>query len=110
MQARQFQRFGTLALVVTAGALLVIAGQVMLLRSTSATASGTVGGVVVDASGPVEAATVRLRAAGNVTYTPEDGQFTLSSLVVGQEIEVTAWASGYYVASSHVPPPSAELP
>jgi hypothetical protein len=63
-----------------------------------------VSGVVVDADGPVPGATVRVRATNHVTSTATDGQFTLASLVEGQEVEIAAWADGYYIASTHVTP------
>ena len=65
---------------------------------------GIVSGVVVDASGPVSDATVRIRATDNTTSTGADGQFTLGSLIRGQGVEVTAWADGYYIASAYVTP------
>jgi hypothetical protein len=58
----------------------------------------------VDADGPVAGATVRRRATDNFTATGTDGQFTLASLPENQEVEVTAWAAGYYIASTHVTP------
>jgi hypothetical protein len=66
--------------------------------------AGTVSGVVVGAEGSVAGATVRVRATDNVTSTATDGRFKLVSLVEGQEIEVTAWADGYYIASTYVTP------
>jgi hypothetical protein len=69
-------------------------------------ATAAVSGTVVDAAGPVEGATVRVRATDNFTITSTNGAFTLGSLAEGQEIEVTAWAGGYYVAYAHVTPPA----
>jgi len=79
-------------------------GLVLLLAAVTASPAGTIEGVVVDANGPVAGATVRERATDNVTSTTADGRFTLMSLVEGQEIEVTAWSDGYYIASTHVTP------
>jgi len=83
---------------------VVLIGLGVLLSTVSADPSGIVSGIVVDADGPVAGAVVRMRATDNVTSTAADGRFTLVSLPEGQEIEVTAWADGYYVASTHVTP------
>jgi hypothetical protein len=58
----------------------------------------------VDAAGPVGGATVRQRATDNLTSTSADGRFALSSLAEGEKLELTAWADGYYVASTYVTP------
>lgn len=68
------------------------------------TETGQASGVVVDAAGPVGRAIVRQRATDKATATASDGRFTLSSLPQGQDVELTAWAEGYYVASTHVTP------
>ncbi len=86
------------------GLSLVALAWFSLIRGAAMQGAGTVSGVVVDADGPVAGATVRRRATDNVTSTDPDGRFTLASLVEGQEIEVTAWADGYYVASTYVTP------
>lgn len=96
MARRWVQLVGAVALALTALAVLIV--------NTSADRAGTVSGVVVDAVGPVAGARVRVRATDNLTYTREDGHFTLTSLAEGQEIEVTAWVDGYYIASTHVTP------
>ncbi len=83
--------FLTLALTMT---------QLNLLAKSSATVSG----IVIDANGPVSSANVRVRATENMITTTGTGLFTLSSLVEGEEIEVTAWSDGYYVATTHVTP------
>ena len=66
--------------------------------------TGAVSGVVVDANGPIGGAHVRVRATDNLTFTADDGRFTLGAVPEGQEIEVTAWADGYYIAYTHVTP------
>ena len=84
----------------------VILSLVVLYQARAAVGqdNATVRGVVVDASGPVAGATVRARATDNVTFSATDGQFTLASLTEGQEVEITAWDDGYYIASTHVTP------
>ena len=99
-----FQQFHALALGLGIAAGLAVTGLMMLLTGAAADTSATASGVVVDADGPVAGATVRVRATDNVTLTTASGQFTLASLVEGQQIEVTAWADGYYIASTHVTP------
>lgn len=85
---------------------LVLAGfgVGLLLRVVSAASLGNVSGVVVDQDGPVAGATVRQRATDNATTSALDGSFTLGSLNEGDEVEVTAWVDGYYIASAHVTP------
>jgi hypothetical protein len=93
-----------LTLIPLALVLVAVAGLGLLLKRVSADPSALVSGTVVDAAGPVAGATVRLRASDNVTWTGADGKFTLDSLPEGQEIEITAWHDGYYIASAHVTP------
>jgi hypothetical protein len=82
---------------------LLIAGLGVgsLLAGASA---GTVSGIVLDATGPVAGASVRVRATQNATSTDAIGQFVLSALNEGEQVEVTAWADGYYVANTYVTP------
>jgi hypothetical protein len=64
----------------------------------------TVSGIVLDGEGPVAGARVRARATGNLTFADDAGRFTLSDLTPGEEVEITAWAEGYYIASVKVTP------
>jgi len=85
--------------------LLLLFGAVGLLLGVSAAPAATVEGIVVDRDGiPLAGATVRWRATDHATTTAPDGQFNLGGLPEGQEIEITAWADGYYIASTHVTP------
>jgi hypothetical protein len=74
----------------------------LLLAGTAAQAQppppGTVTGMVVDAAGPVAGATVRVRATATATTTDAAGRFVLTDLPSGEEIDLTAWAPGYYIA------------
>jgi hypothetical protein len=63
-----------------------------------------VSGTVLDGEGPVAGARVRIRATDNLTITDHTGSFGLSGLTEGEGLEVTAWADGYYVASTIVTP------
>ena len=92
------------ALSLIGGWLVMIGPPGNRLPTIEATGSATVDGVVVDVSGPIEGATVRVRATDNFAYTASDGRFTLGSLVEGQKVEVAAWAEGYYVAAAYVTP------
>jgi hypothetical protein len=76
----------------------------VILVASANSPSAEVSGWVVDAQGAVAGATVRMRATDNFAISDSNGAFTLSGLTAGQEIEVTAWADGYYVATTHVTP------
>jgi hypothetical protein len=94
---RTFPLFLTLALAALA--------VVIWLALAQAAPAGTVDGIVIDLNRtPVGGAVVRWRATDNVTTTATDGLFSLDSLPDGQEIEIAAWADGYYIASAHVTP------
>jgi hypothetical protein len=62
---------------------------------------GVVAGVVHNADGPVEGATVRVRLTENKTTTADDGSFTLNGVTGTDPVSVTAWADGYYVGWSN---------
>ena len=66
--------------------------------------SATITGTVTDIDGPVTGAHVRVRATDNLTITNNTGNFILTGLESGQNVEVTAWADGYYIASKVVTP------
>ena len=76
----------------------------LLLSLASGSPDASVSGVVVSASGPIAGAHVRVRATENLTYTAADGSFSLLGLVEGEEVEVAAWADGYYIANAHITP------
>jgi hypothetical protein len=65
-------------------------------------------GVVVDAAGPVEGATVRIQATSNATHSGPGGAFALAGLVEGAPVTVSAWKEGAYCAKVEgvVPPAS----
>jgi len=75
-----------------------------ILTASAYSPSAEVSGWVVDSQGRIAGATVRVRATDNFVISAPDGQFMLTGLVAGQEIEVTAWAEGYYIATTHVTP------
>jgi hypothetical protein len=67
----------------------------------------TVGGVVVDADGPVAGATVRQQTTANSVTSAGDGTFILSGLTEGITVTITAWHEGYHPAGVEVVPPQA---
>jgi hypothetical protein len=68
------------------------------------------GRVVSGSTGvPVPGALVTIRATGIQTTTGTDGTFTLRVPPTSAEVEVTAWSSGYYIASVHAHVPQAGL-
>jgi hypothetical protein len=87
-------------------ALLLICGASLglWLRGASAYAS-VISGTVEDSGGPISGASVRIRATQNQTFSGTDGAFSLGGLNPGEQVEVTAWADGYYVTSLQVMPP-----
>ncbi len=89
-----------LAMLLLVAALLVCAGRM----SARAQGAASVSGVVVGATGPIGGARVRVATTDNITLTDAQGRFVLGSLVEGQEVQVAAWADGYYIAAAHVTP------
>jgi hypothetical protein len=80
-------------------------GLAILILEAAATPTASLSGTVVATGGsPVSGALVRIRATDNTTTTGPDGQFTLAGLTEGQQVEVTAWIGGYYIASEIVTP------
>jgi hypothetical protein len=74
------------------------------MEGTEADETALVSGTVFDPDGPVEGATVRVRATTNMTLTDATGAFVLSGLPPGEMVQVTAWAEGTYVAATHITP------
>jgi hypothetical protein len=90
--------------------IVLLAVFLFSVYAISGRASGTltkysIKGVVVDANGPVAGARVRVRATDNTTMTHTDGSFILTGLDGEQEVEIAAWAEGYYIASVFTTPP-----
>lgn len=69
----------------------------------------SISGIVVDTQGAVPGAHVRVRATQDFTLTGNAGEFSLDGLDTGVEVEVTAWADGYYVTSTQVIPPASGI-
>ena len=58
--------------------------------------TGILKGIVSDAQGPISGSVVRIQTTDNYTTTNDSGQFTLSGLIPGDPVTITAWAPGYY--------------
>lgn len=71
--------------------------------------TGTITGTVIDSSGPVAGAFVRIRATDIHTTTDDQGQFTLTAVPTSTEVELTAWARGYYIAYTALTPPASDI-
>jgi hypothetical protein len=86
-------------------ALLAVAWAAGATLSQSQPAAA-IHGTVVDASGPLSGATVRIQATANATLTGLDGTFTLAGLAPGSPVTVSAWKARYYCAKQEevVPP------
>ena len=87
---------------------LVSAGVSLALFSIliNASAGATVNGHVLVDGDPVSSAHVRIRSTDNLVLTGPDGSFSLGGLQEGVELEITAWADGYYIATTHATPPA----
>jgi hypothetical protein len=78
-------------------------------RAARAGPVGMISGTVRADGAPIEGASVRIRATENNTLTDANGAFMLTGLVPGEEVEVTAWYDGFYIASTHAIPPETDL-
>jgi hypothetical protein len=78
--------FTTILFIVTFLILLSCAGA----ESPEYQAGSTISGVVHDASGPVSGATVRVQATSNAVITDTKGRFTLTGLIEGEAVTVSA--------------------
>jgi hypothetical protein len=74
---------------------LLVSTQSVGNTEGSAAGQAVISGYVVDKSGPVAGATVRLKAAKNSVRTNASGSFALS-VPVGEAVSISAWKRGYY--------------
>lgn len=58
---------------------------------------GSVKGIVLDLQGPLSGATVRVQTTNLSTTTDDSGKFTLTDLIPGKPVTLSAWAAGYYI-------------
>ncbi|MBT7069606.1 MAG: carboxypeptidase regulatory-like domain-containing protein, partial [Anaerolineae bacterium] len=77
---------------------LFIFYTLILLSCSPAPKSSFISGSVSDEKGPIENAIVRVQTTEKHTTTDADGNFILSDLPVDDNLNLTAWVSGYYIA------------
>ncbi|MEN8173354.1 MAG: carboxypeptidase-like regulatory domain-containing protein, partial [Chloroflexota bacterium] len=95
------RKFKGLAVALIFASLLVSCGE--------SASSDVISGRVLDESGPVVGATVRIKAAENSVTTDAGGQFFLTGLKPEGMVYVTAWAAGYYIGGAEASPGDDEL-
>ncbi len=72
--------------------------------------AAAVSGIVRDEVGPVAGAVVRVQATDSHTSTDASGKFEFSDLDSGENVDLTAWAPGYFIAiAQDVPPGKGEV-
>ena len=92
--ARSERRF-LLAALLPSG----ISAAVLAVGLTPGAQDLTITGTVVDDSGPISGATVRVQATQNETWTDERGRFALSLAETGL-VTISAWKHLYYCAKA----------
>ena len=75
---------------------IVVVAALMAIGLVPGSQQFMIEGVVLDESGPVLGATVRIQATSIETTTDENGRFVLK--VAETEVTVSAWKHGYYTA------------
>jgi mono/diheme cytochrome c family protein len=89
---------------------LGLVGAAVFTLAQRADSGGTVTGTVLDETGPVAGATVRIQATTRETTTDSEGCFALGGLAEGIAVTVTAWKGLYYCAKvKGVIPPATEV-
>lgn len=79
-------------------------------RVSDAGSQGITGRVILDEGGdPVPDALVTIRASEYQINTDDEGFFELLVSDLEGEVEVTAWAPGYYIAYTHAEVPSSDV-
>ncbi len=85
---------------------LIVGILPILLVAVLGNQTASVSGIVVGEDGaPIEGAIVRQQTKAPSTTTAKDGTFTLTGLVEGDEIIITAWKESYYPGGESVVPP-----
>ncbi len=59
--------------------------------------TNTIEGIILDESGPVQGAIVRVQTTELFTTSNDSGQFQLTGLFDEKSVVLTAWAQGYYI-------------
>lgn len=90
--------------------LVTITGLMGWCESTQNHDSTSISGLVLDETGPVAGAIVRVQATTNETVSDGDGHFMLTGLQSGIPVTVSAWKHTYYCAKiENVVPPSTDV-
>jgi hypothetical protein len=79
------------------GSLLTLAAALLASCSSFRDTANSISGFVLDETGPVAGATVRVKATAIEATSAQDGSFSLDGLPAGEAVYVTAWAPGYYI-------------
>ena len=91
-------------------ALGILFALAVAFLSVAASPSAAITGIILDEHGPLAGATVRIQTTNNSTLSAADGSFTLSGLVDGNPVTVSAWKADYYCAKLEaVTPPAAGI-
>lgn len=61
----------------------------------------SLGGVVLDAHGPLAGAVVRVQTTDTAVTTGLDGSFLIENLSCGEPVQLTAWLRGYYIGGGN---------
>lgn len=110
-QERKIMKIQRLTLLSAIGWLCLAVALVMVIArpaSSHAQSTRTVSGIVVDESGPVAGAIVRVRATDRCTTTDAEGRFTLTGLSQDEPVDLTAWAPGYFITGGTTYLPGAD--
>lgn len=79
----------------------------LLVLASCSPIPDSISGIVYASHGPVAGATVRVQATEKSSKTDAEGHFTLTGLNPGEEVFITAWAQGYYIAGVDAAPGAA---
>ena len=79
-----------------------------ILLAACCAAPSSITGLVLDDSGPVPNAVVRIQTTDHYTTTDTEGYFALTGLELGKPVTLTAWAPGYYITGGEPYLPDAE--
>ena len=88
----------TMKRVIFSLGLLIAFATIVILLFSGQDDPTMISGIVADSSGPVEGALVRFRGYPNHTFSGVDGRFEIAYLDTSENIYVTAWKPGYYIA------------
>ena len=82
----------------TTGLAGILICAVLVVGLVPGSNESAISGRVVDATGPIAGATVRVQATNNETVTDTNGQFVLEIGHAQDPVTISAWKHGYYTA------------